>query len=382
MTENKRTGSQSEYVRWLVVIVCIYVLLVAVGLIGKGFRLEFGDREGLASLFALATNPFVGLVLGILATALLQSSSTVTSIIVGLVAGGMPIAMAIPMVMGANVGTTITNTIVSFGHVGRSGEFRRAFAAATVHDFFNVLSILIFLPLEFAFGFLEKLSGELTHIIENIGTVDAGGKGIVKVVVGFGTGLVESLISWLPDVWAGLVLIVVGITLILISIMYLGIALKSVFVGKAQNFLQAAVGKGPVTGIFSGTLVTVLVQSSSTTTSLIVPLAGSGVIGLRHVYPFTLGANIGTTITALLAATAITGPTHAVAHQIAIAHFLYNLVGVIVIYGIPWLRELPIMGAEWLARLGSDRKWLAIVYILLAFFGVPGVLVFIHAWLS
>ena len=215
----------------------IYVLLVAVGLIGKGFRLEFGDKEGVASLFALGTNPFVGLVLGILATALLQSSSTVTSIIVGLVAGGMPIAVAIPMVMGANVGTTITNTIVSFGHVGRSDEFRKAFAAATVHDFFNVLSIVIFLPLELAFGFLDKLSGELTHVIENIGSVDTGGKGIFKVVNGFGTGLVESLTSWLPDVWAGLVLIILGIALISDLDHVLGkLPLKSVFVGKAQSF--------------------------------------------------------------------------------------------------------------------------------------------------
>jgi sodium-dependent phosphate cotransporter len=382
MAEGKGTAFQSEYVRWLVVVVCIYILLVAVGLIGKGFRLEFGDKEGLASLFALGTNPFVGLVLGILATALLQSSSTVTSIIVGLVAGGMPIAVAIPMVMGANVGTTITNTIVSFGHVGRSGEFRKAFAAATVHDFFNVLSIVIFLPLELAFGFLDKLSGELTHIVENIESVDAGGKGFFKVVIGFGTGLFESAISWLPDVWAGLVLILLGIALILISIMYLGKALKSVFVGKAQRFLHAAVGKGPITGISSGTVVTVLVQSSSTTTSLIVPLAGSGVIGLRQVYPFTLGANIGTTITALLAATAITGPTHAVAHQIAIAHFLYNLLGVIVIFSVPWLRRIPPAGAEWIARLGSERKWLAVAYILFVFFGVPAALVYLKVWLS
>ncbi len=105
-------------------------------------------------------------------------------------------------------------------------------------------------------------------------------------------------------------------------------------------------------------------------------------IGLRHVYPFTLGANIGTTITALLAATAITGATHAVAHQIAIAHVLYDLLGVIVIYSIPWLREIPIAGAEWIARRGSERKWMAIVYIFCAFFGIPGAFVFASAWLS
>lgn len=373
---------RSRFFRWIVIVVAVYVLLVAVGVIGKGFRLACGGTEGVESLFVFATNPFVGLVLGILATALIQSSSTVTSIIVGLVAGGMPIALAIPMVMGANVGTTVTNTLVSFGHVKQPGEFRNAFAAATVHDFFNLLSIVIFLPLELAFGFLEKLSGAMTHVVENIGTVDASGKGIVKIVVGSGTRFVESLTSFLPDLWSGSVLIVVGIAMILLSIMFLGNALKTVFTGKAQNYLQAAVGRGPVTGIVSGTVVTVLVQSSSTTTSIIVPLAGSGVIGLRHVYPFTLGANIGTTITALLAATAITGATHAVAHQIAIAHFLYNLLGVIVIYGIPWLRRIPMAGAEWIARLGSERKGWAIAYILSVFFGVPGVLVFSSAWLS
>ena len=382
MAPQEQTGIRSGLVRWLIVIVAVYVLLVAVGVIGKGFRQVFGGAEGVESLFVFATNPFVGLVLGILATALIQSSSTVTSIIVGLVAGGMPIAVAIPMIMGANVGTTVTNTLVSFGHVNRPEEFRNAFAAATVHDFFNLLSILIFLPLELAYGILEKLSGAVTHVVENIGTVDASGKGIVKVVVGTGTRFVESLTSSLPDPWAGSVLIVGGIALILLSITYLGNALKAVFVGRAQTFLQAAVGKGPVTGIFSGTLVTVLVQSSSTTTSIIVPLAGSGVIGLRHVYPFTLGANIGTTITALLAATAITGTTHAVAHQIAIAHFLYNLLGVVLIYSIPWLRGIPMAGAEWIARLGSERKGLAVAYILSVFFGVPGVLVFANAWLS
>ena len=382
MTPKRQIAIRSRVVPWLVVIVAVYVLLVAVGVIGKGFRQVSGGAEGVEALFMFATNPFVGLVLGILATALIQSSSTVTAIIVGLVAGGMPVAVAIPMVMGANVGTTVTNTLVSFGHVNRPGEFRSAFAAATVHDFFNLLSILIFLPLELAFGFLERLSGALTHVIENIETVDASGKGIVKVVVGSGTRFVESLTSSLPDLWAGSVLIVGGIALILLSIMYLGNALKTVFTGRAQTFLQAAVGKGPVTGILSGTVVTVLVQSSSTTTSIIVPLAGSGVIGLRHVYPFTLGANIGTTITALLAATAITGATHAVAHQIAVAHFLYNLLGVVVIYSIPWLRRIPLAGAEWIARLGSERKGLAVAYILSVFFGVPGALVFSNAWLS
>ena len=374
--------SRSAVVRWLVVVVAVYGLLVAVDVVGKGFRQVFGGEAGVEFLFTFATNPFIGLVLGILGTALLQSSSTVTAIIVGLVAGGMPVSVAIPIVMGANVGTTVTNTLVSLGHVKQPGEFRAAFAAATVHDFFNLLSIVVFLPLELAFGLLEKLSELVAHGVEGIGPVAGSEKGIVKVVVGSGASVVESFVSWLPNMWSGAVLVVVGIALILLSITFLGRTLKTAFAGRAKNFLQAAVSKGPVTGIFSGTLVTVLVQSSSTTTSVVVPLAGSGVIGLRHVYPFTLGANLGTTITALLAATAITGPTHAVAHQIAIVHFLYNLLGIIVIYGIHWLRHLPVAGAEWIAGVASERKGLAVGYILVVFFGIPGALVYLQAWLS
>ena len=288
----------------------------------------------------------------------------------------MPIAVAIPMVMGANVGTTITNTIVSFGHMRRPGEFKHAFAAATIHDFFNLLSILIFLPMELAFGILERLSGDMTYFIENLESGGASGQGILKVLVGFGVRQFESLTSWLPDLFAGLVLIVAGIAFILLSIATLGNALKRALVGRAQKILLAATGKGPLSGILTGTLVTVLVQSSSTATSIIVPLAGARVIELRNVYLFTLGANIGTTITALLAASAISGPDHAVAHQIAIAHFLYNLLGVVVIYSIPWLRRIPESGARWLSELASERKLLAVAYIIGMFFAVPGALVF------
>ena len=367
---------------WATIVLALYVLLVAVGVVGDGFKQVFSGPNGIDSLFVLATNPFIGLVFGILATALIQSSSTVTAIIVGLVAGGLPISVAIPMVMGANVGTTVTNTIVSFGHINRPSEFKRAFATATVHDFFNLLSIAIFLPLELAFGLLEKLSFWLTGVVENIGTVDASGKSIFKTIVDSGAEFAEFLLSGLSDVWAGVILIIVGVVLIFIAVLLLGKVLKDVFVGKARNYLQTAVGKGPVTGICSGALVTVLVQSSSTTTSIIVPLAGNGVIKLRHAYPFTLGANIGTTITALLAATAITGPTHEVAHQIAFAHFLYNLLGVIVIYSIKWLRNIPIAGANWIAQLGTEHKSLAIAYIILVFFGIPGALVFSKAWIG
>ena len=329
------------------------------------------------ALFAFATNPFMGVLLGGLVTALVQSSSTVTSIIVGMVAGGLPISVAIPMVMGANLGTTITNTLVSFGHVGNREEFRRAFAAATVHDGFNLLSILIFLPLEMAFGLLERLSGALLGLAKQFGSHNLEGLDFVEALVEPLTELIEILVSPLSGPWAGVALIVLGVALILVAIIRLSAALRTVMVGKANELLHTAVGRGPISGIVSGTVVTVVVQSSSTTTSLMVPMAGSGVFQLREVYPFTLGANIGTTITALLAATVTASGNLETALQIALAHLLYNLLGVVVIYGIPWLRPLPMLGAEWLARVGSERKGLAIAYTLGMFFVVPGACAFV-----
>ena len=154
-------ASPAHLVGWGAVVVLIYLLACALALISSGLRIATVDSA--KDLFSIATNPFIGLLIGIASAALLQSSSTVTAIIVGLTAGGLPVSVAVPMVMGANVGTTITNTIVSLGHIRRRKAFQRAFAAATIHDQFNLLSVLIFLPLEITFGVLEKLG----HLLAN-----------------------------------------------------------------------------------------------------------------------------------------------------------------------------------------------------------------------
>lgn len=368
------SASGSNGLQWLYVAVLVYFLLVAVSLIGGGFKVAAGEQA--KELFSFASNPVTGLVVGTVATALIQSSSTVTAIIVGLVAGGLPVIIAIPMVMGANIGTTITNTIVSLGHVKEGEEFRRAFAAATIHDFFNVISVIIFLPLEIAFGFLEKMGAYLSEFMVGGDAMSMKGfnfiKPLVKPPVKF---LQDTVFGSLPDMVSGVVMIVLGITLIFFVITAIGKLLKVLMVGRAKDILYTAVGRGPISGMASGTLITVLVQSSSTTTSLIVPLAGTGVFKLRQVYPFTLGANIGTCITALLAATAITGPNAIFALQIALIHFLYNLIGVIVIYGIPFLREIPIWAAEKLADATVKNKLFAVAYIGSVFFVIPGVLI-------
>ena len=206
--------------------------------------------------------------------------------------------------------------------------------------------------------------------------MDVGGFNFIKPMVKPPVRFLEnSVLGGISDSFTGVVMISVGIVAIFVVITLIGKLLKSLMVGKAKEILHAAVGRGPISGITSGTIITVLVQSSSTTTSLIVPLAGSGVFSLRQVYPFTLGANIGTCITALLAATAITGANSVFALQVALVHLIYNILGVVLIYGVPFLREIPLLAAEKLAAACMKSKLYLVAYIGGVFFVLPVILI-------
>jgi sodium-dependent phosphate cotransporter len=346
----------------------VYLLLVGVSLVGAGFKIVSGGTEGALEIFSFASNPLVGVILGVLATALVQSSSTVSSVIVGLVAGGVPVTMAVPMIMGANMGTTITNTIVSLGNLGDKTAFKRSFQAATVHDFFNLFSIFIFLPIEMLFKPLERSALALSELFARTGGASPSNLNFVGAMTKPVANFLTELTSPLP--FGGYIAIVIGIALIMASVILLGKVLQTKMTGKARDILTYAVGRDPLTGVASGTAMTVLVQSSSTTTSLVVPLAGAGVLTTKQVFPFTMGANIGTCITALLAATGANQPE---ALQIALVHLLYNVFGVVLFLVVPWLKTLPVRSAEWLGELTERNRAYALVYLLLVFFVLPGV---------
>lgn len=355
--------------KWALLVALIYGILVAVTMIGSGFKLATGEQ--VKTLFEFAANPILGLIIGMATTALIQSSSTVSSIIVAMVAGGLPIHIAVPMIMGANIGTSITSTIVSLGHVANKAEFQRAFNAATIHDFFNVISVFIFLPLEIAFGFLEKISAVMVGFFSSSSGLSMGGVNPLKAITKPISSFVAEGLSFIPPVYAGIVMAAIGVILIILSITFMGKIMKSLMVGRAKDILHKSIGKGPLRGIASGAVVTVLVQSSSTTTSLVVPLVGNGVLTARDIYPFTLGANIGTCITALLAAVAITGENAGFALQIALVHLMYNVLGVIVIYGFKWLRNIPLDLSYQLSVNVAEQKLYGLAYILTLFFIVP-----------
>lgn len=356
--------------RWANLAFMLYLLLLSVAMVGSGFKWAAGDQAKV--LFEFASHPVAGLMIGLVATALIQSSSTVTSIIVGLVAGGLPVATAIPMIMGANIGTTVTNTLVSLGHIRNKEEFKLAFASATIHDFFNLLAVLIFLPLEMTFGILEKVSHWLVSPFLATGDMSIKGLNFIKPITKPVINALKEPLSTFGDMVGGIALILMGIAIIFVAITVMGKLMKSLMVGRAKHILKSAIGRGPIHGIASGTLVTVLVQSSSTTTSLMVPLVGTGVLKVKEVYPFTLGANIGTCITALLAATAVSGEFAVFALQIALVHLSFNIMATALIYGIPFLRNIPLRSAEAISEMAVKNKAIVAGYLLLIFLIIPG----------
>ena len=378
-------GTAKQVANWIAVALGVWILLNGVGMIGDGFKMIAGDRA--EELFAFAENPFVGLAIGVVATAIIQSSSTTTSIVVGMIAGGLPLNIAVPMLFGANMGTSVTSTLVALGLAGNKRQFKNGFSMATVHDFFNLIAILIFFPLEIFTGFLSRtataiapsLSGQGEGVIA--GVFEAIGDALDKITEPL-VGLASSLVEPLGDMWGGILLSIVGIGLILLSIQFIGNLLNALLVGKAQEILYAALGKNSFVGLLSGALITTLVQSSSTTTALTVPLAASGKFEVRTLFPFVVGANIGTTVTGLIAAFAASGADAEAAMAGALVHTLFNVCAAAVILGLPFLRKLPPAGSDWLAGLAVKNKLYVFLWIGGVFFAIPILAVFISNALS
>jgi sodium-dependent phosphate cotransporter len=347
----------------LAIVLFVYGFILSITLLGIGFKL-FGT--GLTSaLFKATANPLVALAIGILGTVLVQSSSTTTSLIVGMVgAGTLPFGSAVPMVMGANVGTSITNTLVSLAHISRSDEFKRAFAGSTVHDFFNICSVIVLLPLQVKFNIVGASSHLVEAVFEGFGGLKFSSplKLITKPVA-------EAIAGGLGD--NGYLVVVAAIVLLLLSLRYLVKTMKSLVLSRIEQFFQRYVFRTPALGFILGIFVTVLVQSSSITTSVVVPLLGAGVLTLQQIYPYTLGANIGTTITAFLASFA-TGSVEAVA--IAFAHLIFNCYGIIIFWP---LKVIPITLAKRLSELTLKSKLIPAAYILVVFVIIPGAIIWL-----
>jgi sodium-dependent phosphate cotransporter len=495
----------------LLVLYCLWVFLLTLGVMGTGFKLLGGKSS--AKMFDVADNPISALMIGILATVLVQSSSTTTSIIVSLVgADELSVKTAIFMIMGANIGTSVTNTIVAMGHFANKDDLRRGFAAATVHDVFNMLSVLIFLPLNWIYPVFEKMTYEMAKdqkpcdgddcnnteflkpyispyskgvanydknvakyisqnwcagqcgksystdamkkISEEVCTsstdcsnvhknyepnwVDSKGylqkKRAPAYIVGTAsgtpaefhyskpaacststkffdndtnftstvagsltagtcyevcgskvkTGLCDKrllkggllLDDWdMTDNGAGTFLTIVSLISLCSCLFCIVYMLQIIMKGAAARVLQKVVGFNGYLNIAIGCFITIMVQSSSITTSTLTPLAAVGIISLNDMFPLTLGANIGTTLTGIMSASVVTSnPVNG--WQVALAHLFFNIFGTLIWYPIPKVREIPLRAARFLGHCTAHPQYGSLfpfVYVSMAFFIIPGI---------
>jgi len=359
-------------VRWLarliLFLLLLYVFLAAVELLGVSVKTVGKDTA--ESLFSGLANPFAGLAVGVLATVLWQSSSATTSIVVVMVGSGeLSLEYAVPVVMGANIGTSITNTLVSLGHLRRDAEFQRAFSGATVHDMFNLLTVLILFPLELGTGFLQNTARWLVAVLP-VGGAGVQFKSPIKTAVKLPaewihSGLEDAL--GLDGVPLAVVLVALALVMLFGALLLITRNMRALMADRIEQWLNRVLRRSGLLGLAIGAVITAAVQSSSITTSLLVPMFGAGVLTLEAGFPIMLGANIGTTVTALLAAT-VTGPAGL---TIAVVHLLFNLSGTLLFFPIKFMRRIPIFLSEKLAEAATRNRVWVLVYIVGVFVVVP-----------
>ena len=358
---NQSIEKSSVFPRLLAVFGLLFVFLVGVRGLGSGFRLLGEDL--IQSFFTATENPFMGLLVGLLATTVVQSSSVTTAMIVGLVAAPdnpLPLLNAVPMVMGANIGTTVTATIVALGHIGRREEFERAFPVAICHDVFNYIAVVVLLPLEMFTGFLQSTAGWLTGFLGGFGGVVY--RSPLRTLLGYGLAPISAVNEALftTEGSQAVFLIMVSGFLIFGALFFIVKVMSGAVQSRVERAVNKALGVNAVVSILIGVLVTIMVQSSSITTSLLVPLAGAGLLRLERAFPVTLGANIGTTVTGFLAAMAVTGVNATAGLQIALVHLFFNLSGTLMIYPISAVRNIPLRISRRITRLAVRSRRLTL----------------------
>ncbi|RKY37623.1 MAG: hypothetical protein DRP78_00540 [Candidatus Omnitrophota bacterium] len=228
-------------------------------------------------------------------------------------------------------------------------------------------------PLELMFGFLEKSATILSKLFINCGGIKFTSplKIVTEPTIKFIRNIFTELLH-LPKIFASILILVTAMLLLFLALYYIVKLMKSLVSNKTETVLINIIGRKGIIGIFVGLAFTAMVQSSSITTSLLIPLISAEILTIELAFPITMGANIGTTTTAMLASFA-TGNSAAI--TIAFVHFLFNLIGVSCIYPIKIFRKIPIYFARQLGELAFKKRWYAFAYVLGFFFLLPGIFV-------
>lgn len=450
----------------------LYLFVCSLDILQDSFQLLSGRAAGEIFTSSIISNPVCGLMVGVFVTVLVQSSSTSTSIVVSMVGSSiLDVQTAIPIIMGANIGTTVTNTLVALTQSPDRDIFRRAFAGATVHDMFNWLTVIILLPIEVISGYLFHMTEAMTHDIGASASSSSETPQFLKVLtepltkrivqvdkkvitaiaedsdrqkfplvkyycteksakytLNFTEGVNETafnlvnneiftynvktsnssdgfeMMSWtevledqstkcshwfvgcgLPDAamseaGVGALLLVGSLAVMIACLVALVKILNSLLHGPMRLIVRKHINADfpgrlafltSYVAMLAGAGITVLVQSSSVFTSTLTPLVGLGIVTVERVYPLTLGSNIGTTVTGILAALTADATMIRYTLQIALCHLFFNISGILIWFPVPFMRRVPTGLAKQLGNTTAKYRWFAVVYLLAMFLILP-----------
>jgi len=366
-------GTVPKFSLWLrslqvgLTILLIFIFLLALELITIGGK-QLGENYA-QEIIRITARPFPALFIGLLATAIIQSSTTITSSIVAMVAAGiLSLEAAIPMVMGSNIGTCVTSLMVALGNMGSPKAYKRGFSTASSHVIFNIVSALLFLPLEMETGILGKISHYLAVKISSWSPLGQGWFIFHDALLQPAASFLESAAFHQP-----FIMLPISFILLFICIFSLTALFRFLISGEPGVKRVTAALRNPGLSLFSGIGLTAAIHSSSVTTSMAVMLAATEKVSPKKLFPFVMGANMGTTVTALIAAI---GRSEA-ALAIAICHFLFNFLGVMIFFPFPAVRKLLYQLAKWSGMMAMRHLWFAFAWILILFFALPFLVIFL-----
>ncbi|MCS7004875.1 MAG: Na/Pi symporter [Cytophagales bacterium] len=348
-----------------IVVLLFYAFLVSIELISHACKTL--DTLYLSQIIEATSNPFITLFIGILATAVLQSSSITTSLAVALVASEViSIQQALPFVMGANIGTTVTCAFVALTHITTRSEYRKAVAASTTHGLFNMLTAAVVFPLNYFTRFLERLSSFFASVLFPSSFQDFSEWNITfKLVRPVAYWIVKKFeINRLGE-------FIIGIFLLIIILRALTFILKNFLFENQLKTIDKYLFGNKLKSLLSGLLITASLQSSSVTTSFLVPMVATQKVSLYNGFAFIIGCNIGTTLTALLAAVSKSDA----AVSLAVAHLLFNLIGMLIFFPIKIFYDIPIYLANRIGVLTHKWRITGFLYLLLVYFIIPFLLI-------
>lgn len=346
-------------VTWLKMLGGLFIAWVGIHTLMEGFANLNAERA--AALLSSPEAPLIAFIAGLLATVIVQSSGTVSVLLVAAIFHDtISLPFAIAAVLGANLGTVLTPLILSLLAFWRREQRELALRASFLHVFFNLIGVAIVLP-------IEIIARPLYLLVENfsspVNTLDSTESFLILPIY-------HPLQTFEhTNAWANVALIAVGLCLSTLGLHIIRLHAWALLRGTGYGILERTNSVADFAGLIAGMALTMLVGASSITVAGVASISAAHAIRTRAMISIILGANIGTTLLGIIATFGLHGATASLAFQFALVHFLFNLVGTLVVLLCQPARKLLVTMADRAAE-AMDRHLLAGISLIVMAWGV------------